>query len=115
MRPIDADALAEVLNEMIAECTEFQCGGFFSNGIRKGLNDAYRAVINFPTLDCEPVRHSQWQLRSFAPRKITVDGTVVCPKCGNHFFRIVGTWFKRCPECGTLMDGKEDGNEAVHT
>lgn len=87
VRPIDANALMEFARNHVAHKVD--------------CND----IARFPTLDYEPVRHSQWQLRSFVPRKITVDGTVVCPECGQHFFRIVGTWFKRCPECGAIMDG----------
>lgn len=56
----------------------------------------------------EKVQHSQWILYSHAPRRVTVDGYVVCPECKSHFMRIEGTWFKRCPECGTKM-GNEKG------
>lgn len=96
IRPIDANALST--NDLPA---------YYGGNVRE--EDVQAWIDEAPTLECEPVRHSQWQLRSFASRKLTVDGSVICPECGQSFFLIVGTWFKRCPECGAKMDGgKED-------
>lgn len=39
------------------------------------------------------------------PRKMTVDGELICPKCGTHHYRIAGTRVKHCPECGRRMRG----------
>lgn len=54
--------------------------------------------------------NNTWIYRTFpgiGVKKVTIDGTVTCPKCGRTFRRIVGEWFKFCPECGTIMDGGE--------
>ncbi len=103
VRPIDANALAEVLNEMIADYTEFQSGGFFAHGIRKGLNDAYRATINFPTLDYAPVKHGVWRQHKLSVPKGRGQTYIVygCSLCHKHERKRSDY----CPNCGAKMDG----------
>ena len=55
-----------------------------------------------------PLQRSQWKLYCHNPKRVTVDGYVVCPECKHGFDRIKGTWFKRCPECGAIMNIQED-------
>ena len=103
VRPIDANALMDALNEIITEYAEFNSGGFFAHGIRKGLNEAYRATINIPTLDYAPVEHGKWGQTEI----IGYDGLHAvygarCSECGayskeNH--RLF------CSNCGAKMDG----------
>lgn len=117
MRPIDADALKKLLLEErdkipleIIERYSFGCPSPNKHGaaMRGGIRKALRCMENTPTLDVKPVKHGRWILKSFIPHHVTVDGYLVCPNCNNSFYRIKGTWFKRCPHCGTKMDGKEE-------
>lgn len=99
MRPIDSDALKESARGISVFRT-----------YDAGMPDLRALVDAALTLDYAPVVHSQWLLHEMHPKRVTVDGYVVCPECKHHFDRIKGTWFKRCPECGAKMDGgKKDG------
>jgi DNA-directed RNA polymerase subunit RPC12/RpoP len=95
MRLIDADGLAD---DFLHDSKD---AGFY----RAIYEGAARRVKAAPTIDYEPVVHSQWLLHEMHPKRVTVDGYVVCPECKHNFDRIKGTWFKRCPECGAKMDG----------
>jgi len=76
------------------------------DGPDKKLSDVEFFRETAKGLGYEKVKRSQWILYSHAPRRVTVDGYVVCPECKSHFIRIAGTWFKRCPECGAKMVGE---------
>ena len=117
MRPIDADKLKEALLEerdkiplKITERYSFGCPSPNKHGeaMRGGIRKALRCMENTPTLDVKPVAHGRWILDSFPPRRMTVDGCLICPKCNSCFYRIKGTMFKRCPNCGAKMDGGKD-------
>lgn len=99
IRPIDANALLTVPNAR--KVTEYDEAGYGITYHAVPVQD----IKDAPTLDYEPVAHSQWMLYEMHLHRVTVDGFVVCPECEHHFDRIKGTWFKRCPECGAKMDG----------
>ena len=119
MRPIDADALKEALlkerDKIPLEITELYSLGSPSpnkhgEAMRGGIRKALRCMENTPTLDVKPAAHGRWILDSFPPHHVTVDGYLICSKCNSCFYRIKGRKFKRCPNCGTKMDGgKKDG------
>ena len=105
MRPIDADCvlrLADVMEEQ------------YKNKYLTPLGLRYM-IGKIPTLDVEPVKHGKWKFEPCSKanymKKETLDGYYHCKECGRRFMRIEGDgWFKRCPECGTIMDGgKTDG------
>jgi len=98
IRPIDANKLMELI-----ETRGKEFGVTVSN--RCTFRDILKLV---PTLECEVVKHSNWKLKNHRYVKVTADGEIHCPECHSVFTRIVGTWFKRCPECGAKMDGGED-------
>lgn len=121
MRPIDATRLVKLVLEerdkIPLEVVERYSFGVPSpnkhgQSMRGGIRKVLRLIEQAPTLDCEPVVHSQWMLHEMHPHRVTVDGFVVCPECKHHFDRIKGTWFKRCPNCGAKMDGKADAHDA---
>lgn len=63
------------------------------------------------TPDCVPVKHGKWINCYHPPRKVTTTGTLRCSVCNHSRFRITGTWFTYCPNCGAKMDGgKKDEN-----
>lgn len=95
-RAIDADALKNKLKELPGRYARSFAG-----------KACLMAIDNAQTLDCEPVNRSRWNLYEMNPHRVTVDGFVVCPECKHNFDRIKGTWFKRCPNCGAMME--EDG------
>lgn len=102
-RPIDANAMHKFVEDKVAEGKDG-----WANGVPYEWAYALTAVDMQPTLDYEPVVHSQWMLHEMHPRRVTVDGFAVCPECEHHFDRIKGTWFKRCPNCGAKMDAEEN-------
>lgn len=105
--PIDRNAVLQLIEDTYCK----DCNNY--NGVRCracNFDDAMSTLDAVPTLDYAPVRHSQWILHNMNPRRVTVDGYVVCPECEHTFDRIKGTWFKRCPNCGAKMDAKEDAH-----
>lgn len=69
--------------------------------------DMILAIGSLPAADVAPVRHGRW-----IPSDYTGDCCYTCSECGferDAYLLDVGNY---CPECGTLMDGKEDGHEA---
>lgn len=113
VRPIDANALAEVINEMIADYTEDNALTFFKLGIRGGLNDAYRAVINFPTLDYVPLH--QWiNVNDRLPERECV--ALVCGKRGGIYtaeYRMFDIFGKKDPHWHKL-NSKSHWCEPTH-
>lgn len=98
-RPIDADALKSELQRL----RMIYYIDFAMTEIDVASLGAISLIDKAPTIDYEPVIHSQWILHNMNPRRVTVDGYVVCPECEHTFDRIKGTWFKRCPNCGAKM------------
>lgn len=62
---------------------------------------------SLPAADVVEVRHGRWE-----------PGNPICPVCGENKFKdldadVWADWQpKFCPNCGALMDGKEDEHEA---
>ena len=62
------------------------------------------AISQTPTADVAEVVHGKWE-----------PGNPICPVCGENKFKdldadVWADWQpKFCPNCGALMDGKEDG------
>lgn len=102
MRPIDADAL-------ISDIEDARKMVFHSPYERRFHEDriefALGMVEDMPILDYAPVKHGEWA--------VNTDGyfsdEIICSKCKAkyNFIRIPNY----CPNCGALMDWKEDGKE----
>lgn len=55
-----------------------------------------------------PDEPTRWEYKTRGEyRKVTSDGWVICPKCRTAFVRLIGQWYKHCPECGKRMGTKE--------
>lgn len=55
-----------------------------------------------------PDEPTRWEYKTRGEyRKVTSDGWVICPKCRTVFVRLIGQWYKHCPECGKRMGTKE--------
>ena len=68
---------------------------------------ARELIKQAPAADVAPVRHGRW-----IPSDYTGDCCYTCSECGferDAYLLDVGNY---CPECGTLMDGKEGEHEA---
>lgn len=73
---------------------------------RGGMHDK---VNSLPAADVAPVRHGRWMEYSGADK-----GFHYCSECKRQAFNyeengnIIEALSKWCPNCGALMDGKED-------
>ena len=55
----------------------------------------------------EPMEWEYKHIRG-AWRRVSSDGWVICPRCKTVQIRLVGTWYKHCPERGKRMETKEE-------
>lgn len=95
MRIIDADELKELRELYIQGKLQF-------------IGNEYDLIDKCPTIDAEPVRHGQWKYTLYdRVGTLTTDGDLTCMDCGGRFFRVIGTWYKYCPNCGAKMDLEE--------
>lgn len=106
MRPIDADALNARFEELKGHPKNTLADVIFLDG-------AMSVVDVAPTLDYAPVVHGAWVKQK--------NGRLICKLCGVRglqdsdeldYYYYPSVY---CPNCGARMDGKEDGNDAVHT
>lgn len=75
--------------------------------------DVRRVICDAPAVDDWPVVHSSWGYMLYrSDVRITTSGEVVCRNCHALFFRVIGQWFKYCPNCGAKMDAVE-GTERI--
>lgn len=85
-------------------------GGYLSSynsGFLDCAEEARETIKNAPAADVAQVRHGRW-----IPSDYTGDCCYTCSECGferDAYLLDVGNY---CPECGTLMDGKEGEHEA---
>lgn len=92
MRMIDANALK----------TSFEEDGHLSNYIEEFIDNA-------PTIDAEPVRHGRWiRRKSCHTQTGFVDKCSVCQNMLVH----LGCKANYCPNCGAMMDGGKDDENA---
>lgn len=84
MRPIDADALLDALydNEFQTFCP---------------LDEVCGVIDAAPTLDCEPVRHGEWIMKS----DDNSFGVCSCCNRSDHIDPLA----THCRYCGAKMDG----------
>ena len=66
------------------------------------------AVQKMPTVDAVPVVHGRWE-RCYSRPHVYADLFWHCSVCGGIQQYDGANLYKYCPNCGTLMDGK-DGN-----
>lgn len=94
-RPIDADRL---YNEILSKNISVSGKQIFHPTVKQSVLDS---IEMSDTLDYEPVRYGEW---------IPQDGTFtlfMCSVCEGRNSKIE---YKYCPNCGALMDGKEDAH-----
>ena len=103
MRPIDADALIDRWNGLLAQMRKT------ADGMRPV---DFRAVIvdisKQPTIEAEPVKHGRWETTPIL--RTDPDGDWValeyhCSLCNRLEYRKENY----CPNCGAKMDGGSDG------
>lgn len=81
-----------------------------------GIESVIEFVENLPAADVAPVRHGRWieDERTYPGPGLKNN---LCSACGE----VAGAWkeglepgrkWAYCPNCGALMDRKEDGHEA---
>ena len=75
-----------------------------------GLRYARAQIAVIPAADVAPVRHGRWMVTDGYPHRL------YCSVCYKTYAKNV-KWIEEldlpvnyCPECGALMDGKEDNN-----
>lgn len=96
---VDADALIKALN--LAEW--FNLADF---------NEAVYTVRKAQPVDAVPVVHGRW-IRVYSRPGVFKYLGWTCDQCGQRTGNeYAPQWYKFCPNCGALMDGKGNGNEA---
>lgn len=93
-------------NALIAEFKRLTLG---ENSLVERLfaDGVYAVIETFPAADVVEVRHGRWE-----------PGNPICPVCGENKFKdldadVWADWQpKFCPNCGALMEKKEDEHEA---
>lgn len=104
MRPIDADALVAGLEESYKELRKL----YDSIKDDAGAKDVYSGELitfleailrtrNAPTIDCEPVRHGEWIIKS------DDNSFGVCSWCNRSDH--IDPLATHCRYCGAKMDG----------
>lgn len=116
-RPIDATALVKLVLEerdkIPLEVVERYSFGVRSpnkhgQSMRGGIRKVLRLIEQAPTLDYVPLKRGKWG----APEIIGYDGLQAvyarkCSECGCYSTVFVTRY---CPNCGALMDEKEEEN-----
>lgn len=104
---IDADKAFETI-------TDF-AGRAETKGIYAAFWKSAKAVKKMPAADVEPVVHAHWL--------ISEHEFFDCSACGESYYTGAGSkaqaesylsngnFYKHCPSCGAVMDGKDDSNE----
>ena len=78
----------------------------YSKGLFHGCETDMGLIDEIPTADVSPVRYGRWE-----------PGNPICPVCGENKFKdldadIWADWQpKFCPNCGALMEKKEDEHD----
>lgn len=99
MRLIDADALAEQVDNLCADWNENWIGNDNQSFILHG--DVSDIISDAPTIEAEPVRHGRWVLVSqWRDEEGTLNPIYRCTACS-----ITNDEEDRyCPHCGAKMD-----------
>ena len=93
MRPIDADALYEIVNERAEQLIrEYSIYDHYTHG----FSDVLDYIEDAPTIDAVPVVHGKWKY-------IYYRSDVIGRKC-SICSGICGKDWNFCPNCGAKMD-----------
>lgn len=92
----------------------------YVQGYLNALDAVEKAVNETPTAEAEPIIHAEWRMAYTETHLCSTggDSTIFsgeplkalvpyCTHCKTAFSSVVLT-YKRCPECGAIMDLKED-------
>lgn len=73
------------------------------------------AIESAPTLDYAPVRYGEWLFVESMENDYETEIAERCSLCGRFVYRYQGVpQDNYCPNCGALMDAKEENNEQSH-
>ena len=93
-RYIDADKLAKDLDENVLN--DPNCPMFIATTVDQYIGTA-------PTADVHEVRHASWTHDD--------EGNAICTGCKGRSSEIFAIYYNFCPDCGAIMDGKEEQYE----
>jgi hypothetical protein len=113
-RLIDADAFKKYLKEKFKDVKDqFQTEKMRS--FAQTITNAFcRDIDEQPTVDAAPVVHGEWV--ECDDLESAMKGKVVCSNCkepqqsieiSNEYIRFKNQKTRYCPNCGAIMDGKE--------
>lgn len=101
MRPIDADALKENINNLTYE----NKNSYSQEGGNEVLHYFLPKIIDDePTIEAEPVKHGRWKSAS----RWMVEQ---CSACGFEIGTVLAVKCNWCPNCGAKMDGGDPNEE----
>ena len=109
MRLIDADKLSKPIYAEDDNITGMGMTSSEMDGYNDGIDEAWKQIVNAPTVDAAPVRRGCWEDVASSFWRWTPSGAVCVPRrtyqcglCGR------GTAVKShyCPNCGAKMDGE---------
>ena len=100
MRLIDADKAEQILRDMAKDGHNQNAMTSWANA----LDDFAEMISEAPTIEAEPVRHGKWIVEAEDWRHQIE--WVKCSQCDFPTF----TAYKYCPNCGALMEIKNDSN-----
>lgn len=69
------------------------------------VKDVFALVMHAPAADVVEVRHGRWERH---PQSNEDDPVYTCSLCKLNVSGFEKRWIKYCPNCGALMDRKED-------
>ena len=118
IRPIDANALLEYLDQLSEAYNEAYEKSEYGDPHKNILYGKFTTIVETilqikrkePTLDYAPVRHGEW-VEEIEPNVVTASGRDVhlwrCSVCGFSWANKhdVMSYYKYCPNCGARMDG----------
>lgn len=106
--PVDRNSVCQLIEDTYCK----DCNNY--NGVRCracNFDDAMSALDAVPTLDYAPVRHGKWLFVESMENDYETEIAERCSLCGRFVYRYQGVpQDNYCPNCGTLMDGKEDAH-----
>ena len=105
MRPIDADALKNRLEDL-RSYTMLGEGCLYYDGETNALSIAILNIVNAPTVDAVPVKHGRW-IDAIIPNGDKNLPIIVCDQCNTFFPLAFGDSHRYCPNCGAKMDGEK--------
>ena len=114
MRPIDADALKELVIETLERIAKMPAMNHEEMHVIAACRMLCEMIDDAPAIDYAPVKHGEFEFQEFEYIPGLCVVPVHCKTCDTTYFTINkdGKRTVCCPYCGARMDGKEDGKDA---